>query len=377
MQRHYFDYASTTPVSDAVKEKMNTVPFGNPGSLHEEGRVASELLQSARKKVANALKVKAGEVVFTHGGTDANMRALLGVVKAKKEKGVSYSDMEVVVSRIEHASILNTAKELLRLGVTVHYVSNNEEGIISPSELCSYITEKTVLVSIGYVNNEIGTIQPVRAIATKAKEKNPHVLVHTDACQSPLYVPVAPHALGVDLLSLDAQKIYGPKGVGVLFVRQDVELSPLVDGTQERGIVPGTEALPLIVGMSEALSDAVLKQEDEAKRIAGIRDELFEYIEDKIPGAIRNGSKESRVANNINISLLSVDTEYLVMQLDARGFAISTKSTCERDMPYSHVVKELGGDEKRAYHTLRISLGRDSDLENAKKLIDTIVELTT
>ena len=392
-KRCYLDYAATTPLDPRVKRAMEpfvSKTFGNPSSIHAEGAAAKKALDETRAKVARVLEAHADEIVFTSGGTEANNLAIFGALGAVTRfnlgsgKRSNLAKPHIVTTNIEHASVLEPLRELEHRGaIEVTHVQVEPNGIVKPEKIVAAVRPNTVLVSVMYANNEIGTVQPIRKISQlisivksqKSKVKNRHgkvyPLFHADACQAPLYLRCLVNALGVDLMSLDGHKIYGPKGVGALYVRRGTPLAPMIlGGGQERGLRSTTENVPAIVGLAEALCIAVSEREKESSRIARLCDQLYSNVlkNIRIKAAV-NGSMENgeRLPNNLNISLPGVDTEFLTLQLDARGIAVSTKSSCLKDEKESYVVKALGGGRKRAASTLRFTLGRYT----VKKDIDT------
>lgn len=372
-KRVYLDHAAATPLHKEVYKAMK--PYfslvGNPGASHHEGRVLKEVLEDARNEVAKTLKVRSEEVIFTGGATEGNTLAILGYVEALRTKGYTYKDMHIVTSQIEHANVRKCVEYLKDKGVLVSVVAPNEEGLISPSAVEKSITEKTVLVSIQYINSEIGVIQPLRKIKTAIRKVSSNIVLHTDAAQAGLYVPLLQEKLGADLIVLDAQKFGGPKGVGALIKKHHVGVAPVVfGGSQEWGIRPGTENVPLIVGFAKALSRAQEGCDARAHSVATLRNWFIHEIERALPNAVLNGSREERVAHNINISFPDLDTEYLATLLDQDGFAVSTKTTCAGvDGNGSDVVRAISHDEKRARSTLRISLGEDTTKKNLEDFL--------
>ncbi|MDO8620558.1 MAG: cysteine desulfurase family protein [bacterium] len=392
MKRIYMDYASTTPLDPRVGKVMEpffTKSFGNPSSIHAEGVVAKKALDNARTNVARCLEAHADEIVFTSGGTEANNLAIFGVVNF-----FTRSDLvkpHIVTTNIEHSSVLEPLKELERKGrAEVTYVPVEENGIVKAENILSAIHPNTVLISVQYANNEIGTIQPIRKIGqllssvkgqrskVKGREKV-YPLFHVDACQAPLYLRCLVNALGVDLLTLDAHKIYGPKGVGALYVRRGTPLSPiLLGGGQERGLRSTTENIPAIVGFAEALRIATTEREKESLRIGKLRDQLHSDILQNVgmTKVIFNGDIKERLPNNLNISFFGVDTEFLTLRLDAEGIAVSTKSSCLKDEKESYVVSALGGTKERARCSLRFTLGRfttKKEIERCARVLSTLL----
>ncbi len=375
--RIHLDYASATPVRDAVYTAMEPYIRGvwaNPSALYAEGVLARSVIDDAREKLARVLNVRPGDVTFTSGGTEANNLALIGVIEAQHRKGRAYADMEIIATRIEHPSIMETLAHLTGRGVVITYVPVDTEGLIDIKVLETLLNTKTVLVTFAYVNSEIGVIQDVKKITRMVRKWNEtqgkHVLVHTDASQAPLWLPCALDMLGVDLMTLDAGKCYGPKGVGVLVHRQWVEIVSVVHGGgQEAGLRSGTENLPLIVGCVTALVHAQERWRSRSAAVAALRDRFITLIHTAIPTAILNGSMTARVANNVNISIPGLDTEYAVIWLDTKGIAISTRSACgAQGSTGSAVVREMTYDEGRATATLRFTLGETT---TEKELVTT------
>ena len=376
MKRIYLDYAATTPLDPRVKLAMEPYfakAFGNPSSIHAEGVAAKKAVDEARTKVARALEARAEEIIFTSGGTEANNLAIFGVLEGKK-------NAHIVTTNIEHSSILEPLRELKRQGrAEVSYVPVEPNGIVRAEKIISAIRPNTVLVSVMYANNEIGTIQPIAKIGKLLRKANQRsVIFHVDACQAPLYLHCLVNALGVDLLTLDGHKMYGPKGVGALYVRHGTALAPTIfGGGQEKGLRSTTENVPGIVGFAEALHLAVSERAKESLRLATLRDYLCsEVLENiRIKNVVVNGSIETwkRLPNNLNISLHGIDTEMLTLQLNVHGIACSTKSSCLKDEKVSYVVRALGGGASRAQSTLRFTLGRAT----TKKDIEYTVRVLT
>ncbi len=379
-RRIYLDYAATTPLDQQVAKIMKPYfarEFGNPSSLSAEGVAAKKALEKARAATARALEAHPDEIVFTSGGTEANNLAIFGAVDSVCRicrsltptlvgvKLLQRQRVHIVTTNIEHASVLEPLRELEKRGVEVSFVPVESNGIVNPERIIAAIKPKTVLVSVMYANNEIGTIQPIAKIGKAIRalgKKRP--LFHTDACQAPLYLNCLVNALGVDLLTLDGHKIYGPKGVGCLYLRRGVFLAPMMlGGGQEHGLRSTTENIPAIVGFAEALRLATAEHEKESTRLKKLRDHLYsliranKQIDERM---IVNGSMEAneRLPNNLNLSLPGVDTEFLTLQLDAQGIAVSTKSSCLKDEKRSYVVAALGGNRSRASSMLRFTLGR-------------------
>ncbi len=419
MTRIYLDYAATTPLDPRVRRVMEPFlreKFGNPSSIHAEAVAAKKALDEARVKTARCLEAHSDEIVFTSGGTEANNLAIFGTVDAftrsdkvrpciGKKVGPCRSDLvkaHIVSTNIEHASVMEPLRELERRGAAeVTFVPVEPNGIVKTEKIIAAIRPNTVLVSVMYANNEIGTIQPIRKIASglrnfsenskfeirNSKLKLTKPIFHVDACQAPLYLNCLVNALGVDLLTLDGHKIYGPKGVGALYVRRGISIAPILfGGGQEKGLRSTTENVPAIVGFAEALRIAGDERNKESSRLATLRDYLYsEVLENiRIRNAVVNGSMEEgeRLPNNLNISLLGRDTEMLTLQLDAAGIAVSTKSSCLKDERESYVVATLGavpnpsGSFARASSTIRFTLGRGTgkaDIERVAKILCRLV----
>ncbi len=371
-KRIYLDNATTTPVAPDVMREMArffAADFGNPGSIHAEGVVAKKAVTEARHNIARLLHAHADEIIFTSGGTEANNLAIAGFIHALHVRGRPYKKMHAITSVIEHASVLECFHELERRGVAVTYMPVNGDGIVMPKSVREALRLDTVLVSLMYANNEIGTIQPVAKIARVIRDfrqrgrlnltEAPFPFLHTDASQAPQYLDCNRERLGVDMLTLDGQKMYGPKGVGALYAKRGTPLAPLFKGGgQERGLRPGTENVPLIAGFAKALEMAVKTREVESARLTALRDFLIGKVRMNTAGAVLNGSATERLPHNANFSFPGVDTEFLVLQLDAAGIACSTKSACKEGERESHVVAALGDDPRRATSTIRFSLGR-------------------
>lgn len=383
-KRIHLDYASGTGVHTDVYKAMQPYICGmwaNPSALYAEGVAVREVIENSREKLARTLSVRPGDVTFTSGGTEANNLALIGVIEATHRKGRAYTDMEIIATRIEHPSIMETLVFLAGRGVIITYVPVDNEGLIDIQVLETLLNTKTVLVTFAYVNSEIGVVQEVKKITRMVRKWNEahseHVLMHTDASQAPLWLPCALDMLGVDMMTLDAGKCYGPKGVGVLIHRQWVEIVPAVfGGGQEAGLRSGTESLPLIVGCVTALLRAQEGWQSRSKAITLLRDRFINLLS-LVPGTVLNGSTIHRVANNVNISIPGFDTEYAVIWLDAKGIAASTKSACgAQGSSGSYVVREMTHDEARATATLRFTLGEETletDITTATKVLTSFV----
>lgn len=363
-------YAAMRPYLEGV--------YGNPGANHEEGREAKKALEEARSSVASVLKVRPEEIIFTSGATEANSLAIIGHIEGLKQMGRTYKDMHVITSAIEHVNILRSIEALKEKGVHVSVVFPNEEGIITPESIEKELTDKTVLVSIQHVNSEIGTVMPLRKIKKVVYAHNEEIAVHADAAQSVLFHSVLMERMGVDMLVLDGQKFGGPRGAGVLVKKKDVALASIVfGGGQEWGYRPGTENVFLAVGFAAALISAQEHYEEVAEEITTIRNFTINEIEKEIEGVVLNGSKEFRSANNINMSFIGRDSEYLAVLLDKEGYAVSTKITCDSGGGKgSDVVRVISGDEQRALSTLRITLGPKTtkkEMEGFVKALKTCV----
>ena len=370
--RVYLDHNATTPVLPAVLEAMTTVfrdDFGNASSVHAFGQAAKRRLEEARRQVAHALGAQPNEIVFTSGGTEADNLAILGLVRYDT-RPVKH----VITSAIEHPAVLETCAQLEREGVEVTRVPVNSQGLVDPDDVRRALRRETVLITIMHANNELGTIQPIAEIARLAREAG--VWMHSDGVQALGKTPVDVNELGVDLYSISAHKIYGPKGVGALFVRQGVPLGRIqFGGHHERDRRPGTENVPGAVGLAAAVSLMQSDFEQETARLARLRDRLEQGILERIPNVSVNGRGAPRVPNTSNICFHGVDGEALLIALDLAGFAVSSGSACSSGASEpSHVLTAIGLDRKDARASLRFSLGRLNTEDQIQALIEAVAE---
>ncbi len=390
MKRIYLDHAAATPVDPQVLKAMEPFwgeAYGNPGAIHAEGIAARKAIDHARKQITDELEVRADEIIFTGSATESCNLALIGTVRAWQK--THDATPHIIVSAIEHDAVLGAALQLEAEGVRVTRLPVDAGGLVDLDALKDALTTETVLVSVMYANNEIGTIQPIKEIAKAIRKWKKEVrgvvrdtppsgddiypLVHTDACQAANYCDMRVPSLGVDLLTLNSAKIYGPKGVGLLYVARGIPLTALiVGGGQERGYRGGTESVPGIVGFAEAFIIARAIAAQESQRLTEIRNYTIEKLL-TIEGLVVNGTTKDRLPNNINFSLPAVDHEFIVLALDVRGIAVATKSACnEQDAETSHVLLALqeGGDTPRSSSGIRLSFGRATTRED----IDTFIE---
>ncbi|MCB9815287.1 cysteine desulfurase [Candidatus Nomurabacteria bacterium] len=379
-ERVYLDWAAATPLLPEAKVAMLPFlenDFGNPGAIHAEGLRAKQAVETARDEVARSLEVRSEYVTFTSGGTESNNLAILGTIMNLRANRIDFVDMEVITTKIEHPSVLKTMDELQRRGVSVEYVSVDETGKIILSELKELVSAKTVLTTCSLVNSEIGVVQPLHAIKKVLKEAeekfSTKIYFHVDAAQAPLWLNCQFTSIGADYLALDSAKCCGPKGIGLLVRSTRSELRSVeFGGGQESGLRPGTENVPAIVGTGVAFTFAQKNWRERSEKVSKIRDQGIEYILKTINGAVLNGpTGKDRVANNINISVPGMDTEFATVVLDKHGFAVSTKSACSgAGGGESVVVKAISRDPARALSTLRFTLGPANTFEQIKKMAD-------
>lgn len=383
--RHYWDTAAATPMDSRVKKVMfeKMAEFGNPASIHQEGVAAEKIIATAREKIAKILFCQPDEIVFTGSGTEGDNLALLGAALAWGKK-----PGHIITTQIEHKAVLAPCERLAREGFDVTYLPVDKEGLINPADLAAALRPETFLVSIVYANNEIGSIQPIKEIAKVLRQWRkkqiagdylPEKLsapcppyLHLDACQAPRFLNLNVAQLGVDLMTLNGSKIYGPKGVGLLYVRREVKLQPVVlGGGQENGLRSGTQNAPAIAGLARALEICEAEREKESVALLKVRDFLAEELK-KISSVHLNGGleKDKRLPNNLNFSVKGLEGEQLVLEFDARGFALSAGSACSYNNDNgSHVVSALGFDQSRQIGATRISLPRGVKIAEAKKFV--------
>lgn len=364
----YLDNNATTPLDPAVCEKMSWFlkeHFGNPSSLYPIGRDAKELITNARETIAKALGASRSEIVFTGSGTESDNWAIRGIFNAFPDKN------ELITSELEHPAVIETANYLDKKGKKVIYVPVDNYGIIDLEILEKAINPQTALISIMHANNEIGTIQPIEEIVKIAKANG--VLVHTDAVQSFGKIPVNVNKLGVDLLSISGHKIYGPKGIGALYIRKGTKIQPLiVGGHQERQLRSGTENTAGIVGLGEAVRILVEQGDKDNKRIAKLSDRLKTGIMEKIPKVKFNGHETQRVQSTLSLSFLGLEAEAVLLSLATKDIYVSTGSACSEDSEeVSHVLNAIGIRPEVARSTIRMSLGRF----NTEEDVDTVLEV--
>lgn len=385
-KRIYLDYAAATPIRPEVKEILikSLEVFGNPGTVHREGILTKKILEEARQKVATATFCRAQEIIFTSGATESNNLAVFGGVFAWRSANPNKTP-HIITTRIEHPSVIEICKHLEEKKLAeVTYLEVGEDGIVDLKKFRASLRSETILISIIFASNEIGVIQPVREIAKEIRHFKKHVLgdhesryplVHTDASQAPLYEEINLETLHVDLMTISSEKIGGPAGVGALFVKSGTRLEKiLMGGSQESNLRPGTENIPAIAGFAKAIELAVSEREVESVRVREIQNYCFDELQKNFSGKfIINGSRENRLPNNINITFPGFDSELLVIELDAKGIAVSEKSACNTESGReSYVIEAL---RKSDTGSLRISFGRESKKSDVDKLIQSLQQI--
>lgn len=385
----YLDYSATTPLDPTVLKAMQPFfshTFANSASVHTPGQTALKAVDDARHQIANLFNVIAHDITFTSGSTESNNLALFGIAQTKKKKKI-----HIITTQIEHSSILEPCHELEKRGVAVTYLKVTKEGLVKPSDIIAAIKPETRLVSIGYVNSEVGVIQPIKVIGKLIKKynqkrheewlrKNPRqrgekptpVLFHSDATQAPNFLDCSPRSLHLDLMSLSAHKIYGPKGVGLLYCNSDIELTPLLfGGHQERNIRSGTVNVPGVVGFASALNLAYRNQKKISTQLASLRNHFLKSLKKTLPETVLNTPIENSTPSHINISFPGLEGDIIQAMLDEKGIAVSTGSACASgDITVSHVLKAMGKSDTVARGGIRITLGKHS----TKKEIDATVK---
>ena len=366
----YFDHAATTPVDKRVLDKMLpyfTEVFGNPNSQHEFGREAVKAVDEARDTIAKIIGAKPNEVYFTAGGTESDNWALRGIMKANENKG-----KHLVICPIEHAAMLSTAKSLEKDGYEVSYMKVDEYGFVDLKHLESIIRKDTVLVACMLANNEVGTIEPIKEIAKLAHEKG--AFCFTDAVQAAGVIKTDVKELGVDLMSMSSHKIYGPKGVGALYVRNGVKIQNLIfGGHQERTKRGGTTNLAGVVGFAEAFRIAELEREDNFNYVSGLRDRFIDRVLAEIPYVKLNGPRENRLPANADFSFEFIEGESILFSLDLAGISVSSGSACSSgSLEPSHVLLALGLPEELAHGSIRFSFGKHNTIEEVDYAVETL-----
>ncbi len=383
-KRIYLDNSASTAVDEralAAMEPCWREVIGNAGSIHEEGREAKEVVDTARAKVAEVIHALPENIIFTSGGTESNNLAIQGVVHERVLARNRKSDISILTTSVEHNSVLDTFSMLDRDGVQATYVPTDTIGKVDLEALERAMTPQTVLLSLIHVNNEIGTVQDVGAvmkIVRKYRKEHDTIypLVHLDACQAPTWVPVHVDTLGVDFISLDSQKVYGPKGIGALFIRDMDTIQPIFyGGNQEQGLRPGTPPTPLIVGFATALGIVEEERDSYVSESRRLRDWCIDYVRKAIPDVVVNGPlDDTRIAGNINFTFSGVEGEQLVIELDTCGIAVSTGSACSFDASAgSHVIKALHKEGIDPTGTLRMTLSRHTTQDEIEKVAQCVV----
>lgn len=386
-RRIYLDYASLTPIDPRViseMKKYSSNKYANPSSFYKEGIRAKDAIIEARTTVANFFHGNPNELIFTSGGTESNNIAILGVVESLREKGVGYEDMHIMVSAIEHSSVRECVNYLSNKGVKIDVLGVEPSGVISLEELKKKINKNTVLVSVMTVNNEIGVVEPIREISKiirKARaqfansgsafnfQEYQYPIFHTDASQAGLFLDLNVHELGTDLITIDSSKLYGPRGVGALFIKKDTPIRKIfAGGSQELDMRPGTENLPVIMGFKKAIELVNIQKETESSRVYSLKKYFLEKLKATRSDLKVNGGIEwsdSRDMHNreqtiyspyiLNVSFPKIDNELFVLRMDAKGVCCSTKSSCLNDSDESYVLKSIGSESKES---IRFSFGR-------------------
>ncbi len=373
MENVYFDNAATTKLDDEVLQAMLPYlkeSYGNASSIYKLGRENRKAVETAREQISTVLNCNPNEIYFTAGGSESDNTIIKGTAHGYKSKG-----NHIITSKIEHPAVLETCKQLEKEGFEVSYIGVSEDGIVKLDELENAIKDSTILITIMFANNEIGTIQPIKEIGEIAKKHN--IFFHTDAVQAVGTVRIDVKELNIDALSMSGHKFYGPKGIGALYVRNGINFDRLVaGGHQERGKRAGTENVPAIVGMGKAIELAYANLDEHNKKIKELRDYYVKQISEKIPYIKINGDMEKRLPGNSNISFRYIEGEGLLLNLDLKGIAASSGSACTSgSLDPSHVLLAIGLPHEIAHGSLRISIGKYNTKEEVDYLVENLVEI--
>lgn len=366
----YLDHAATTPLDPQVLEAMMpflTESFGSASTLYSLGREAKEAVENARAQVAELVNAQPEEIYFTSGGSECDNWAVFGVAEAKAGKG-----RHIITSKIEHHAVLEPCHRLEKLGYEVTYLGVDAEGFVSVEEMESSIKDGTILISVMHANNEIGTIEPVEEIGKLAREKGVHF--HTDTVQTIGHIPVDVQAIGCDSLAISAHKLYGPKGVGAMYIRKGARVEKLIrGGGQENNRRAGTHNVAGIVGLGKAAELAGQRMTAEAARTIALRDSLIAGVESRIPDVKLNGHRTKRLPNNVNFSFEGVEGESMILLMDMSGICVSSGSACTSgSLDPSHVLMALGLRHEQAHGSLRMTLGKDNTPEHIERVLQTL-----
>lgn len=374
----YLDYAATTPIDDEVLNYMvelyRTV-HGNPSSMYKSGRDAARELQNARKKVASCIGAQQDEIYFTGSGTESDNLALFGIAQAYKKYG-----KHIIVSSIEHKAIMESSRVLESQGFEITYAPVNRYGRIDIDQVLSLIRPDTILVSIMFVNNELGTIQPIKELFQKirnTRQINELPILHTDACQAAGHIKLDVHELNIDLMTLNGSKIYGPKGIGILYKKNIVRIEPcIVGGSQESGIRAGTESIPQIAGVAYALEKSVMQMQDQEKHLAEIKKYTIEKIRHTLPHVLINTLEEHTANHIVHMTIPDIEGESIVLLLDQYGIEVATGSACSsNDLRPSHVLEAIGQDEQIIHGSIRISFGKSTTKSDIDYFIESLSKI--
>ncbi|RBQ22599.1 Cysteine desulfurase IscS 2 [Candidatus Methanobinarius endosymbioticus] len=368
----YMDHSATTPVREEVFEIMKpyfTRSFGNASTFYSLGREAKEAMENARENVASIIGANKDEIIFTSGGTESDNITIQGIAYKLNEMG---KGNHIITSSIEHPAVMETCAVLEKKGFEVTYLPVYEEGIVKIEDLKNAIKEETILITIMHANNEIGTLQPVNEIGKIAKENK--IKFHTDAVQSVGKIPVDVNEMNVDLLSISSHKIYGPKGIGALYIKKGTRLQPILfGGGQEKDLSPGTENIVGIVGLGEACRLAKEELEKNISYVTNLRDKLIDGVLNSVEKSYINGDKNKRLPGNVNFRFTGIEGESIVLMLDAKGITSSTGSACSSTkLTASHVLKAIGLENVDSHGSLRLTIGPENTEEEVKTVIKEI-----
>ena len=374
MRKVYMDHGAGMPLDSRVFEAMKPYfmdDYGNPSSSHSFGNSAKEALATSREKVAQLVAVeKPLEVIFTSGGTESNNLAIKGVAYRNREKG-----NHIITTAIEHISVINICKFLQKQGFEVTYIPVDKQGIVDIEKLTEAINDKTILISVMYANGEIGTIQPIQEIGKLAQENK--VIFHVDAVDAAGKVPINVKEENIDLLSISSNDMYGPKGVGAIYIKAGTKIQPIIQGGgQERGLRSGTENIPGIVGMGKAAELAQKEMKSEGKRLAGLRDKLIKGVLDKIDYSFLNGHPTERLPSNTNLRFSYIEGESLILGLDMYGIQVSSGSACtSKTLEPSHVLLAIGLAHEEAHGSLVFTMGKQNSEEDVNYVLEVLPDV--